>query len=102
MSGVVGASGVRDVVWLDEFCNELHGDAWRKTERRSLQMLLDARALLLFNGHDQEQHFTLPPAATGAGWRVLVNTAEPADLSPVAVSLTLPALTLVLLQSHGP
>lgn len=58
---------------LDVFLN---GDAIGEPDRRGRQVKDDS-FLLLFNAHDGDLPFTLPPALYGQMWIKMLDTADP-------------------------
>ncbi len=117
----VEGSGLPDVVWLRYDGKRMTDADWTKSppvvgmflngeeiatpDPRGRQ-ILDESFLLLFNGHHDDCEFTLPGAAFGDAWTLVLSTAEP-DLEPGAVDLRpgatvdLVSRSLLLLRRAG-
>ncbi len=88
-------------------------DDWRNSNNHVLGMLIPAHAsdevdeqgrqvpgetlLLLLNGGNRGQHFTLPEVAQEGTWLELLNTAKPASQLKRRSGLNLAAHSLILL-----
>jgi isoamylase len=88
----VNGSGLPDVWWFRADGRKMTGRDWR--ERHVLGMFLNGKEipalgphgepieddsfLLLFNGHEEECEFLLPPKRFGGQWELELSTAEPA------------------------
>ena len=59
--------------------------------------MISASLLLLANAGQQPQRFVLP--AAGTGWRVLLDTAEPAGVSEPMPTINLAGRSLVVLET---
>ena len=80
--------GVKDVTWINANGREMESQHWGDTGMRCFGMLLDGRAqttgirqrgreatlLIIFNVHTDVVNFTLPEAAGGAAWSLIVDT----------------------------
>ena len=81
----------------------LNGNGIRGMDRRGTQVVDDS-FLLLFNAHDENLDFTLPPEEYAPAWLCVVDTAGmPQSLEPTPASevLSVPAKGLVVLQALG-
>jgi isoamylase len=83
-------AGVSDVAWLRCDGAEMSDVDWHEAQATCFGMFLNGDALrevddsgarirddsflLLFNAFHEDQWFTLPPAAFGAAWRVVIDT----------------------------
>jgi isoamylase len=91
--GYAGDTNMTDIAWLtpggEEMSDEdwstgyakslavfLNGDAIAEPDRRG-QQIRDDSFLLLFNAHDGDIPFTIPPVSYGAMWRKEIDTAAP-------------------------
>jgi glycogen operon protein len=80
--------GVKDVTWINANGSEMEDHNWGDTGMRCFGMLIDGRAqttgvrqrgkeatlLIVINDHHDMVKFTLPEAAGGARWSLLVDT----------------------------
>ena len=80
--------GVKDVTWLSPSGDEMSQEQWQDGGAHAMGMMLDGRAqptgikkrggdatlLMLFNAHYDVVLFTLPEAAQGKCWRLLIDT----------------------------
>ncbi len=87
--------GVKDVTWIGAAGGEIDGSDWDGMIR-CFGMLIDGRAqptglrrrgedatlLIVLNGYWEPVEFTLPPSASGLGWRLLIDTNLPDDAEP--------------------
>ena len=89
LKGVRGAGLAEDVQWLHPAGREMTVADWQDPELRCLGMRLAAEAeaggdlLVLLNAGGAVE-FHLPPAASGAGWLRLLDTALASDAAPAA------------------
>jgi len=92
--GGSGPGGLKDITWVAPGGHEMNEGDWHDSGRRVLGAMLggdtgdrfislrgypefDDTFLLLMNAHDHEVQFVLPTVPSFAGWRLLVDTAEP-------------------------
>jgi isoamylase len=84
---------IQDIVWYQPDGSEMTDEQWRSGSVRALGMLLNGTGmtelnergeeltddvlLLLINGHDETQEFTLPGSKDGPRWEVLLDTNLP-------------------------
>jgi isoamylase len=89
-------AGITDIGWLTPDGVEMDDDDWDAGFARSLQVflngegiaspddrgnkVLDDSFLVLFNAHHEPLAFTLPPAAWGERWQVVVDADQPTPL----------------------
>jgi glycogen operon protein len=114
------AKGVPDVAWLAADGQRQALRHWHDPRNRCLGVLLgggagpdldetgreavDAMLLLLLNAHDHAVPFAPPQVAGVAGWRLLLDTADPDGEGyrhPTDAALTLEARSLRLLEGEG-
>ena len=80
--------GVREVTWINPAGTQIPDKDWTDAGMHCFGMLLDGRAsvsangdaaalLLVMNSHFEDVPFTLPQAAGGSGWRLLIDTNRP-------------------------
>ena len=90
----LGASTLRDIVWITPEGREMKEGDWTLPYARSLGFILggescavdnltgreemDETFLVLANAYHDAVPYTLPPATMGPGWEVVIDTAEPA------------------------
>ncbi len=81
-------SGIKDVTWINAAGVEMQEEHWADERMHCFGMLLDGRAqatgirrpgedaslLLILNSHDNVVEFTLPEAAGGKEWALLIDT----------------------------
>jgi len=76
-----GGAEMTDADWSAGFTKSfaifLNGDAITEPDPRG-RRIEDDSFLLLFNAHDGDLEFTVPPARYGTAWAVTVDTAAPA------------------------
>ncbi len=108
----LAGSACKDVSWIGPDGRELELEAWRDPARKALGMWVcghDAAArpdparpghLLLLNAGDQPVAFRLPEAGEHAGFRLLLDSADPTRAAgpPSGPSVTVEAHALCLLQ----
>jgi isoamylase len=81
-------SAIRDVTWINPAGVQVEEQEWTDPGMHCFGMLLDGRAipngnghaaafLLVMNSHFEDVPFTLPQAAGGSGWRLLIDTNKP-------------------------
>jgi glycogen operon protein len=91
--GQADASNMADIAWLTPGGEEMSDRDWHAGYAKSLAVFLNGDAiaepgrrgepvrddsfLLLFNAHDGDMAFTMPPARYGGIWRKELDTAEP-------------------------
>ncbi len=113
------ALGVKDVAWINASGAEMKADDWSDGLMRCFGMLMDGRAqatgirrpgqdatmLMMLNAHHDVVRFTLPEAASGKSWRLVLDTNVP-DLTErieraigEAYELTGRSLVLLALQT---
>jgi glycogen operon protein len=80
--------GVKDVAWINANGGEMEDHNWGDTGMRCFGMLIDGRAqvsgvrqrgkeatlLIVINDHSDMVNFTLPEAAGGSEWSLLIDT----------------------------
>ncbi len=80
--------GVKDVTWINANGREMEDHNWGDTGMRCFGMLIDGRAqvsgvrqrgkeatlLIVINDHSDMVNFTLPEAAGGSEWALLIDT----------------------------
>ena len=92
----IHGSQVGDIGWFTPAGTEMSDDDWRAGFAKSLAVFLNGRAIptlnergepvtddsfyLMFNAHHEPLEFTLPEQKWGAGWMVILDTAEEKDL----------------------
>ncbi|MCW5892943.1 MAG: glycogen debranching protein GlgX [bacterium] len=112
--GAPTQGGTKDVAWLRPDGAEMRGDDWHDADRRCLGLLVhgaaseerDARGrpvdgdsvMLLLNGGDETCTFVLPVLGGRGGWRVEVDTADPASHRRPTAACDVPAHAVVLLR----
>jgi glycogen operon protein len=88
----VRGAGVSDIAWFRPDGEQMSDEDWQQPHARSFAVFLNGDALrelddegrpvrddsflLLFNAHHETLTFTLPAAAFGERWRVLIDTAR--------------------------
>ncbi len=86
-----GESEVGDIAWFEPNGEHMDAESWANGYARSVMVFLNGEAipepdprgarvvgdsfLVLFNAHDGDLDYTLPDAAYGAYWQVVVDTA---------------------------
>jgi glycogen operon protein len=79
---------LKDVTWINANGEEMSEDNWKDARTRCFGMLMDGRAqstgirqrggaatlLLVLNAHHDVVHFTLPAAAGGRNWSLLIDS----------------------------
>jgi len=77
--------GIRDIMWVTPAAQQVRPEDWADPEMHCFGMLVDGRAetrqngdaaalLLIMNSHHENVPFTLPEAAFGSKWSLLVDT----------------------------
>ena len=113
-------TGVKDVTWITPAGIEAGDDDWGD-DVKCVGMLMDGRAqvhtvpqdgdhstlLLVLNAHHEEIPFTLPEARDGYEWRLMLDTADPANNNErVSIgadhTTTARSLQLFVLETHTP
>ncbi|AKE39482.1 Glycogen operon protein GlgX like [Corynebacterium camporealensis] len=115
----------RDIAWLVPSGRLMTQDDWEKDFGKALMVYLNGNAItettdrgeeivddsfiMIFNAHHETIEFTLPDKDLGAGWKMLVDTADsggyPAEETIIAAKGTInvqPRSTLVLHQVEPP
>ncbi len=80
--------GIRDVIWVNPSGEQISLENWADAGMHCFGMVVDGRAqlpqdgevaafLLVMNSHFEDVPFTLPEAAFGAGWSLLIDTNSP-------------------------
>ena len=80
--------GIRDVIWANPAGERISDENWADAGMHCFGMLVDGRAqspqdgevaalLLVMNSHFEDVPFTLPEAAFGTGWSLLIDTNSP-------------------------
>jgi glycogen operon protein len=83
--------GVKDVTWINANGGPMEQEHWEDTSIKCFGMLLDGRAqrtgirkhgdddtvLIVLNGYEGLVDFTLPQAALGSDWSLLIDTNIP-------------------------
>ena len=105
-----GARPADGFVWFGTDGRELGGDDFGAPELRAFGVSIRPAAplrepadkpggllLLLLNGSESEQEFTLPALIPSGPWRILLDTAAPSKRESVGERLALAARSLVLL-----
>ncbi|MGH9077640.1 MAG: glycogen debranching protein GlgX [Acidimicrobiales bacterium] len=88
--------GIADIAWLDPSGEEMSDEQWQESSAKSLAFFLNGDALptpdaegrrvgddsliLCLNAHHQQVDFSMPEAAFGKQWEVLVDTSSPVTL----------------------
>ncbi|HET7205029.1 MAG TPA: glycogen debranching protein GlgX [Terriglobales bacterium] len=86
----IRGAGIKDILWLSPDGKEMTDEEWKQASARCLGMFLageglleygsrgekitDDNLLLIMNAHHEDVPFTLPAIASGADWRVVVDT----------------------------
>ncbi len=110
----VGQSGIKDLFWLRPDGQEMTDADWREPENRVLGMLIPGEStdevdergrlisgdtlLLVLNGTDRSQYFTLPQIDEPADWVYLINTARRGGRTVRGGGVQLVAHSLILLR----
>lgn len=116
-------SALKDVTWLREDGREMTESDWRQASRQSLGVLLDRTGvdlsrrrryetgpgdsfLMLFNGADETQAFTIPAPINSEIWEVVFDTREegatvPAHSFREGNQYVMEARTMALLADRG-
>ena len=87
-----GKQGLPDIAWLQPDGNEMSEEDWDSGFGRAVAVFLDGAGItdvdargepvvddsfvMCFSAHDEEIDFTLPPVEFGAGWQVVMDTAD--------------------------
>ena len=105
-----GAGTPEDLAWLDLDGTGFTDSHWQNTTQRCFAMYLDGdesnqALLVLFNGSDEQQKFTLPGAPYGTTWARIMDTAEESPveglwLDHAGESIAVVAKSMVLFQRH--
>jgi glycogen operon protein len=111
------SDGPGDIVWLTPAGGEISENDWRAGDAKSLGVFLngeaisepdprgerigDARFLLLFNAQAEPVRFTLPEAAFGPEWEIVIDTAGPRIPAIQGELPALPAKTEVELAGRS-
>jgi isoamylase len=77
--------GIRDITWVNQAGSQVRADDWADPGMHCFGMLIDGRAekrpsgdaeamLLIMNSHHENVAFTLPEAAFGSRWLLLIDT----------------------------
>ena len=87
LTGEVNADlGTKDVTWINPSGEEMRAQAWGESALNCFAMLIDGRVhrsfedeiagtlLIVLNGHYEPVDFTLPRAARGEKWSLLMDT----------------------------
>jgi glycogen operon protein len=116
--GEEGAIG--DIAWFRPDGQEMAEENWLDGDAKALAVFLNGDALhevtdtgrpirddsflLLFNAHGERQQFTLPPAAYGSRWQVMIDTtdrnADPAAIVSAGDSIDVGDRSLIVLSRH--
>ena len=81
LKGAASRAGVKDVTWLNVHGGEMTHADWHDGDLRAFGLWFakrddsQGRLLLLLNGGDSAQSFTLPPARAGDPWIRILDTA---------------------------
>ncbi|MBC7643655.1 MAG: glycogen debranching protein GlgX [Thermoleophilia bacterium] len=115
--GPVSGDGLKDLTWLRDDGEEMHGDDWSTPERHCMGMLIDGQAtdevdargrptkgdtlLLILNGGGQSKHFVLPKLERRGGWQVLLDTVGGEERLVTNPAVTAPGHSLILCRFMG-
>ena len=117
-------SNVEDIAWLTPAGEPMSDEDWDVGFAKSLMVFLNGRGipeldprgerivddsfLICFNAHHEDLEFTLPDATYGEQWRLVLDTAQPQELSPddqqvvkADGEVTVTARAVILLQRVG-
>ena len=77
---------------------------WQEPRRRCFGLMLageDATLAVLLNADEWPHRFALPPCGGPAGWRILLDTADPTGAGAAASSASLADRSLMLLEAQS-
>ena len=95
-------AGLANVTWLAPEGRAMTPTDWHDPQRRCFGLLLAGEGgvlAILLNADERLQHFALPRHICSTGWRVLLDTADPATAGLATGAVLLAARSLVLLQT---
>ena len=95
-------AGLANVTWLAPEGRAMTPADWHDPQRRCFGLLLAGEGgvlAILLNADERLQHFALPRHICSTGWRVLLDTADPAMAGLATDAVPLAARSLVLLQT---